>query len=131
LRLFQIQQAELNNISSRHLDYYYFDILKDKLRDGIPDKAHIHFELAPHIKRYFLPKGTELTGGKNEENEDIIYLLDKDTTLTSARVESLKTVFISKNLFFGGSDYRLIANIYAAPIANSFDGLGSALANIR
>lgn len=126
LRLFQIQQAELNNISSRHLDYYYFDILKDKLRDGIPDKAHIHFELAPHVKRYFLPKGTELTGGKNEENEDIIYLLDKDTTLTSARVESLKTVFISKNLFFGGSDYRLIANIYAAPIANSFDGLGSA-----
>lgn len=126
LRLFQIQQAELNSISSRHLDYYYFDILKEKLRDGIPDKAHLYFELAPHIKRYFLPEGTELTGGKNEENEDVIYVLDKDTTLTSASVASLKTVFISKNLFFGGSDYRLIANIYAAPIADSFDGVGSA-----
>lgn len=124
LRLFQIQQAELNSISSRHLDYYYFDILKDRLRDGISDKAHIYFELGSHVKRHFLPAGTAFSGGKNSDNEDIIYLLDKDTTLTSAYVASLKTVFISKNLFFGGSDYRLIANVYAAPIANSSDGVG-------
>lgn len=124
LRLFQIQQAELNSVSSRHLDYYYFNILNDKLRDGVPDKAHVYFELAPHIKRHFLPKGTALVGGQNANNEDIIYVLDEGVTLTSTTVESLRTVFISKNLFFGGSDYRLVANVYAASIANSFDGLG-------
>lgn len=126
LRLFQIQQEHLNNISGRHLDYYYFNILKDKLRDGTPDKAHIYFELAPNVKQYELPAGTQFEGGTNAENEDIIYVLDKDTTVTSAKVEELKTIFISKNLFFGGSDYRLIANIYAAPVANSKDGKGGA-----
>lgn len=124
LRLFQIQQEELNSVSSRHLDYYYFNILKDKLREGIPDKAHISFELAEHVKRFQLLAGTTLDGGKNEENEDIIYVLDKDTIITSAQVEALKTVFVSKNLFFGGSDYRLIANIYAASVADSKDGIG-------
>lgn len=124
LRLFEIQQNELNSISSRHLDYYYFDILKDKLRDGVPDKAHLYLELAQHVKRFELKAGTTLDGGKNEENEDIIYVLDKDTIITSAQVEALKTVFISKNLYFGGSDYRLIANIYAASTADSKDGVG-------
>jgi len=124
LKLFQIQQEHLNNISSRHLDYYYFNILKDKLKDGISDKAHIYFNLAPHVKHYFLPEGTAFDGGKNAENEDVLFILNKDITITSAQVETLKTLFVSKNLYFGGSDYRLIANIYAAPVANSVDGIG-------
>jgi hypothetical protein len=124
LRLFEIQQANLNSISGRHLDYYYFNILKDKLKDGTPDKAHIYFDLAPNSKQYELPAGTLFDGGTNDENEAVVYILDKDTTITRAKVEELKTIFISKNLFFGGSDYRLIANIYAAPVANSKDGKG-------
>ncbi len=124
LKLFQIQLDNLNSISNRHLDYYFFDLLKDKLRESIPDKVHVCVELAPHKKRHFLPAGTLLDAGKNEQNESITYTTDKDATITAATVSALKTVFISKNLFFGGSDYRLVSNIFAAPVANSKDGVG-------
>lgn len=125
LKLFKFQQDNLNKITEQHLNYYFLDFLKEKLRDGKTDKVHIYFELNDTVGSYYLPKNTALTAGKNEDNEDIIYTLDRAITLSQSRIAHLKTVFVSKNLLFGvGSSYRLVANIYKAEEAHTKDGFG-------
>ncbi|NJM14823.1 MAG: hypothetical protein HC896_05090 [Bacteroidales bacterium] len=46
------------------------------------------------------------------------YVADGDTVLNKAQVESIKTIFIERN-------NEEVKNIYAAPVANSQDGLGA------
>lgn len=125
LKLFEIQQRAMNGLTSRHMAFYFSRMLGAQPLPSTPDRAHLYFELSDGVKRHRLPAGTALSAGKNANNDDIIYVLDSDVTLTRARISSLKTLFVSKNLSLGGSDYRLSANVYAAPIANSRDGFGA------
>jgi hypothetical protein len=124
LRLFKHTQDHLNTLTSRHLNLYYYDILKQNELDCTPDKIHICLELAQHVHTFELDKGTPFVAGKNNLGDDRVYTTDNHITLTQAKIASLKTIFISKNLALEVSRYRLVTGVYAAPHADSRDGLG-------
>lgn len=125
LKLFGFAQEHLNSLTERHLDYYYDKILQQRPEKGIPDRTSVCVKIAEHVESYYLEAGTLLSAGKNSLGEDSLYKTEEGLYINQAKIESLKSIFISKNLLIDiGSPDRLVANIYAAPIANSKDGHG-------
>ncbi len=123
LYLYQLVQEDLNKITEKHLNFYYKDVLNLKLKPAIPDKVHLYFKLAKHIEEHKIAKDTRFLAGKDETGEDVFYIADSDTILNRAQVDSLKTIFIERAKKDDGTlEFK---NIYAAPVANSQDGLGA------
>ncbi|MEM9819415.1 MAG: hypothetical protein AAF985_00025 [Bacteroidota bacterium] len=126
LQLYRFNQNHLNSFTEKHLDYYYRTVLQQKECKRSPDHAHVVVELGEHLDRYTLEKGTRLLAEVNANGLESHYQTDAALEISKAKIESLKTVFVSKPVFAGvASSYRLVGNIYAAPVANSKDGMGT------
>lgn len=121
--LFIHAQNNLNEVTKKHLDFYYEDVLQLKAKDAVPDKVHLIFELAKNISRYELKKKTSLKAGKDASGKNLFYATEKDIVLNRAVVASLRTVYIEKKL---DGKSNLIRNIYSASAADSADGKGKA-----
>ncbi|SDU58326.1 baseplate J/gp47 family protein [Desulfobacula phenolica] len=124
LRLFEKIQEEQNLFTSRHLDFYYNEILKCRVQNPVPDKAYLCFKKAPGTENVFLPKGTGFSAPKGKNNHPRAYLSDNDLVVGSARVESLKTLFYERDgLVSPESDMNMItsARINTIPLMESMD----------
>ncbi len=115
LRLFQLVQKDFNQLTARHLDFYYKKVLGFVEKPGTPDHVHVIFELARQTDAHLLEAGVLLKAGKDAAGVPVLYRLDRDVTLNQARVDELKTVFIDRE----DND-----RIYAATEADSKDGRG-------
>lgn len=115
LLLFQHARDSVNNLTKRHLDFYYQKVLSLKKNEQAPDKAHLLFELAENYTSYALPKGTLLKAGKDDDGKALSYELTEETVVNKATVDQLKTIYIDPS-----ANYK----VYAAAKANSADGEG-------
>ncbi len=125
LKLFAHAKDNLNGMTKKHLDYYYYKILQQHTRAAVPDSVHVFFEAQPKGKRMMLKAGTELSAGRDGKGVDCLFRTEHDLELSKIQLAELKTLFLERNKSIGiGSSYQLITNVYAAPIANSADGKG-------
>lgn len=130
VRLFKHAQDQLNELTEKHLNFYYYDVLRQKERGFVSDQAHLYFTIGQHVDTYYLPEHTVLSAGRSEGGEQLFYKTDFGIELNQAKIESIRTLYVSKNRKIGiGSSYRLITNMYAAPVANSKDGFGERFLN--
>lgn len=120
LKLFLQVQNDLNQMTKRHLDFFYKDVLGLKLKDAVPDKAHLFFELAKNRLEHSLDGGVRFRAGKDVEGNDLFYALDKTSVFNVAKVESLRTLYLEKT-----EDGEKTIAIKAAAVANSQDGMGA------
>ncbi len=127
LRLYLVVRDDANNLTQRHLDFFYEKVLGIEKRAAEPDHLHVLVELSRQVKDdHLLVAGTELDAGKDETGVPLLYAADEDLVASKAQVESFKTVFVEYDREAPGfPDERLIENVTAAPIANSQDGLGA------
>lgn len=97
IELFRYQQQELNKIPQRLLNFYYRDVLKIKEKEPLPDHAYVVFELVKGAETSLVPKGIQLSAGRDKFNQELIYSTDKDVVLNQAKVTALRTAFIDRN----------------------------------
>ena len=116
--LYQDPRKLANQLTKRHLDFYYGDVLKLGKRLPIPDLAHVVFELKKNTPETLLKAGTYLLAGKDNSNVLRHYKLTHDIVVNRSQIEQLTSVFVDpiNNNF-----------VRFAPIANSLDGLGGVL----
>lgn len=114
LQLFKIARDDLNQITRKHLNFYYRDVLQLREKQPVPDQVFIIFELAKHAEQHRVTKETQLKAGKDESGAELIYQTDREIVLNKAAVADLKAVFKDEN-----------SRIYASPVANSADGEGA------
>ncbi len=124
LQLFQTAQRQLNEITGRHLDFYYQKVLQFSEKPEVSDRVHLVFELAKQVDTHLLEAGTVLKAGKDSQGNDVHYQLDQDIVFNRAAVSQLKTVFIDRQ-GANGTDRGDHDRVYAAPVANSRDGRGA------
>lgn len=117
LRKFGDAQKDLNRLMSRHLDFYYQDVLGLKPKPAVPDKVHVLFELSKNTQEHRLESGTLLLAGKDAAGNPIHFATDHEVVINKALVRSLKTLY--KEIGSEGG-----CRIFAAPVANSLDGKG-------
>lgn len=131
LGIFKIARNHLNTITRRHLNFYYREILALEPKAAQPDEVHIIFQLAKGFDTFPVAKNTDLNAGKDENKANLFYATGEELLVNKTQLDpehGLKTIFIDKdynNPSFG-MPYT-IRNIYAAPVANSADGLGANL----
>lgn len=112
LKLFKSAQESLNEYSTKHLDFYYKDVLRLRNQLPIPDQAHLTFGLQKHIQQHLLQKGTLFKGGKDALGKELKYSLVNDVVLNQAEVSEIKAFQIHNK------------NLLAFPVVNSADGAG-------
>jgi len=103
LDLYAIAQQDMNQLVSKHLNYYYKKILQLNPKAAQPDQVHVTFELNKSVTPYFLKQGTALDAGKNTSGQPLRYSIDNDMVINHAVVQSLKS------LYFDQQDNRAIA----------------------
>jgi len=129
LRIFQHAQNNANALTGRHLDFYYRTILQLHERAALPDKAFVNFQASPDCPGSLIPAGTQLRAGKLPNGQDLIYAMDFDLVVNQDKLASLKTIHASLQAMgpYQPAGAMRVARLYAAPQADSQDGLGKPL----
>ena len=96
LKLFKIAQGDINNISKRHLEFYYSQVLKQEPAKARRDQVYLAFQPYDGIPFADVKKDTEFLGGEDEEGNDILYLADEALQVNRARIQKIRNVFVDK-----------------------------------
>ena len=129
LRLFEHARAEANTLTGRHLDFYYRDILQLKEKVAEPGNAHLLVELAKQAPSHLIAGDERFKAGKDDLGNEAFFANDRDVVVNQAKIAALMTVYrhgdetLEQDAPTGNHEGRF----YAAPVANSDDGLGAEL----
>ncbi len=96
LRLLDQIKQPMNELVSRHLNFYYRERLGLKPKGPVPDQVHVIVGLAPGATQMKLDKGTALLAGSDQEGNERVYTTNKEVVISHAQVRELKTVFVDK-----------------------------------
>ncbi len=96
LKIFGIAQENLNQVTKRHLDYYYKVILQLSQQPAIPDKVAVLFEPEKPAKQVKVEKGRVLLGGKDPSGKDLHYETVSELIVNQARPAEMKTIFLNR-----------------------------------
>lgn len=97
LQLYKKAQGEMNQITRKHLEFYYNRILLQSPNDVKPDKAYLCLELAKTVKTMVLPEGVGFSAGKDSNGQNLVYNTTDDTQLTQVQLKQIHTLFVSHN----------------------------------
>lgn len=114
IKLLQYSKNRFNNLTKRHLDFYYHRILQIEKLPATPDKVHIIFELAKSVVDEKISKDTELDGGKDAKGLKRIYETTEELIANKTTVSSLMSIY---------NDHSN-SKLKASPVSNSYDGIG-------
>ena len=97
LQLYKHAQGEINQITRKHLEFYYTQVLRQSPNDTTADKAYICASLAKNVEYKLLGKGLLFDAGKASDGKNIYYELLEDTTVTDIQIKQIHTLFVSRN----------------------------------
>lgn len=116
LMLLENSKKRYNNLTKRHLDFYYSQILHIDKLPATPDKVYLIFELAKNALQEKIETKTGFDGGKDALGKTRTYYSNNELIANKTVVSSLKNIY-------NDIDEKKIT---ASPVANSYDGLGAA-----
>ena len=119
LELYRQPQALINQITGRHCDFYFKEVLRLTTKAAVPDKAHVLLELKKNAAPISIGPANLFAAGKDATGVELIYAPSGDTVINRATVDSLRSVFLDSSNLHGAVRY--------APVANSSDGVGGEL----
>ncbi|MFV8751767.1 baseplate J/gp47 family protein [Nannocystaceae bacterium ST9] len=91
-------RAQLAELTSRHLDHHYVDILRMSPAPPEPDRAAVVLRLANRVAELRLPAGTELQAGRDSSGAARIYTTERELMLNRATVAELRSVFVHREI---------------------------------
>ncbi|WP_025146701.1 hypothetical protein [Pedobacter jeongneungensis] len=86
IHLLKVQQTQLNQISDKHLRFYYRDILKQTERKATTDRSYLTASLAIETAVVNLPKGTLFDAGTDAQKNPIVFASTDDVILNPAAI---------------------------------------------
>jgi hypothetical protein len=123
LKLFQFLRNDLNDLTRRHLEFYYRDVLGLKEKPAVPDSAHLVLQLDKGVPQHLLQADILFKAGKdpNPPKAEIHFNLPEETVLNQAAVENVRTLYRHQHAETG----EPLPAFYSAGAANSADGAGA------
>ncbi len=111
LHLYSHLQKQINGITKKHLDYYYYQILQLTPRPAHPDSTYLLLELANGVDELLVKTGTTFIAKPGGNPPAIEYFTKKDFVINRAIIKELKTVFI-ENTTPNSKQHQLDTIIY-------------------
>ncbi|CAM3839923.1 MULTISPECIES: hypothetical protein [Flavobacterium] len=110
IKLLMHHRNQLNEVSQKHLDFYYNDILLQNIRNALPDSVFIAIILSKKNAAFLLQKGTLFDAGVDSQKKPIIFSCNENVSLNPTTVVSTKTITVVKT-----TDTRLLLQKNASP----------------
>ena len=104
LKLLGIAQAQLNEFTKRHLDFYYKDILQIQPANARPDYVHLILEPTPE-KAVLVPKNSVFPAGKNALGKNKFYASTADQAINDGRLHSFLSHYKTSTSPWNQSDF--------------------------
>ncbi|MDT3740689.1 MAG: baseplate J/gp47 family protein [Candidatus Kapabacteria bacterium] len=99
LKLLNLAREKLNEITKKHLDFYYKDVLHIETRDAKPDYVHLviePFNLTP----FLIPGGTVFPAGKNPNGQNKFYASTADQTINGIKLHNLLSIHFNNGNYY-------------------------------
>lgn len=128
--LFGELQEEINTVPDRLLTYYFERILGQSRENQEADIVNCYADIDPEVDQVNIPTNARLIAGQNEFGQDIIYQVHNSVSLSSIKLKSLYTMFVSRNkLIDPGTPFQTVNGIYFKNISldngfKAFQALG-------
>lgn len=114
LKLYRFAQDHLNEMTGRHLDYYFKEVLRVSEKAAEPNQAHLILELAKNTAAYALKDGTAFKAGKDNEGNPVSYINTLEAALNKTQIAAIQSVYLDENS----------GRLYKSEVTNSMDGMG-------
>ena len=98
LKLLEYARQQFTDLTRRHLDYYYRDVLRLTEKPAMPDRVNVVFELADGEKEYLLKKSTLVDGGQDRSGKPRQYSLDDDIVINRAVLARVNTLHVRRKV---------------------------------
>jgi hypothetical protein len=134
IKQFQVAQGRLNELPARVVDFYYRDILRERLRPPVPDQMFLTFTRAPGITPAKVPRGTPFPAGADAAGHPVLFQADQTLDVTRARLVRVRAMRTTRGPLYEGLNHgastvstnRLlrvnVANIPLGPDGGTADG---------
>ena len=103
LQLLREARGELNQITQRHLEFYYRQNLEFTRQNAIPDQLYVTFELTEDVASCLLPQGTQLSAGADASGVERIYQTDAELVVYPTQIAQAQALHIDANGYFRSS----------------------------
>ncbi|MGZ8157294.1 MAG: baseplate J/gp47 family protein [Methylobacter sp.] len=98
LQLLGKTQRQLNQLTARHLDFYFRKVLGFEQKPPRPDRVNILLTLSSQVDRALLPAGTLLEAGKDSGGKELVYHTDSDLVVSHAGIARLCSVYVNMHV---------------------------------
>lgn len=92
VELMEVHRRQLNEMTQRHLDFYYRDILKQNNKAPIADETLLFLTLAKNTASFYLPVSTQFNAGLDEQKQPVVYESIKPQMLNHATIKYAMTL---------------------------------------
>lgn len=97
LKQFQNLQDDLNELTERHLRYYYEKELGLQRRPAAADDVHVVFELARNADLTRIPAGTLLDAGKDGKGRPLAYATQNELVVSAATISGIERLVMERD----------------------------------
>lgn len=97
LKLFQNLQGDLNQLTERHLRYYYETELGLQRRAASADDVHVVFELARNGAPTLISAGTLLDAGKDDKGRPLTYATQNELVVSAATISGIRRLVMEQD----------------------------------
>ncbi|RFM33312.1 hypothetical protein [Chitinophaga silvisoli] len=108
LELYKQLQQRINQLTERHLEYYYKTVLGIPRKAARPDDAHVILVPAPQAPNQTIPENTLFSAELIKGQPPVLFRLLFDVPVSQTRLKALRTVFVShhKQITARGEDQQ-------------------------
>ncbi|MGZ4968098.1 MAG: baseplate J/gp47 family protein [Methylobacter sp.] len=98
LQLLQQTHGQLNQLTGRHLDFYYRQVLNFNKKPPQADRVNVLIAPSDRINSALLPVGTSLAAGKDSSGKELVYRTDNDLVVNHIQIARLSSVYVNKQV---------------------------------
>jgi len=98
LQLLQQTHGQLNQLTGRHLDFYYRQVLNFNKKPPQADRVNVLIAPSDRINSALLPAGTSLAAGKDSSGKELVYRTDNDLVVNHIQIARLSSVYVNKQV---------------------------------
>lgn len=93
LKILETSRSKFNQLTKRHLDFYYTEVLKMEKLPPSSDSVYVILDLAKNALNQRIEARTQFNAGKNEEGKPLIYINPEESSINSITVKSIKNIY--------------------------------------
>lgn len=95
IQLLMHHRQQLNEISQKHLDFYYTKILKQNIKNALPDSVFASIDLSKKNSAFLLPKNSLFDAGIDAQKNPVIFSSNENVSLNPATIVCVKILAVA------------------------------------